>query len=312
MRSRHSGAVTRAALKHGLTSGRSCSVLLALMMGIGSASCTSGPQRVYVAGEYNAFSMLSPARRMVYGTVYLPPGWVPEAQHDYPLLVFLGSRQRGYPNVAPEFYPSDSLNHWIATEAVPPIVIVEVEFATVAGEAELWSSERNEAFLTSDSRRELRAVCRQRFGAGGSASVTSMQGFSFGAAGALHYALAFPDSFASVVSDAFVGDDVLEEERSSALVHLADIRESSLRLRMSIGSKDEFVLQRGRQATYVMHDLLDNLDIPHELEVVSGVGHDAGQISRHKRPNGPSSVGLHELQFHARAWAGARPAAPPT
>jgi enterochelin esterase-like enzyme len=312
MRSRRSGVATRAAPNHGLASGRRCSLFLALMMGIGSASCTSRPQRAYVAGEYNAFSMLSPARKMVYGTVYLPPGWVPEAQRDYPLLVFLGSRQRGYPDVAPEFYPSDSLNHWIATEAVPPMVIVEVEFATVLGEAEPWSSARNEAFLTSDSRRELRAVCRQRFGARGSASVTSMQGFSFGAAGALHYALAFPDSFASVVSDAFVGDDVLVDERSSALLHLADIRESGLRLRMSIGSMDEFVLQRGRQATYVMHDLLDSLDVPHEFEVVSGVGHDAGQLSRHERPDGPSSVGLLELQFHARAWAEARPATPPT
>jgi len=243
---------------------------------------------------------VSPSRGRIFGTVYLPPAWDPSGQREYPLLVFLG-RGRGDASLAAGVYPADSLNHWIAAEALPPLVIVEVEYATFAEEAEPWSSTRNETFLTSEARRELRAVSQRRFWAGGSPGTTSIQGFSFGARGALHYALGFPDRFASAIADAFVSDYALDEERDHARANIERILESGMRIRMSIGSRDEWVLERGQQATYVMHEFLDSLGISHEFDVLPGIRHDPGRMSRYVRSDG-ASHGLHGLQFHARAW----------
>jgi enterochelin esterase-like enzyme len=262
-------------------------------------ACTE-PQRSYEAGRYNAFRMVSPARGTVFGTVYLPTQWSATGDTEFPLLVFLG-RGRGDSSIAAAVYPADSLNHWIATEAIPPLVIVEVEYRTFAEEEEPWSSAPNETFLTSQARRELRSVSQRRFHAGRSPGTTSIQGFSFGARGALHYAIGFPDRFASAVADAFVSDYALDEERNRARANIEGILESDVRIRMSIGSRDEWVLERGQQASYVMHEFLDSLGVPHEFEVIPGVRHDPVRLSRYVTADG-TSHGLHELQFHARAW----------
>jgi pimeloyl-ACP methyl ester carboxylesterase len=281
--------------------GRRCVIPLAFAAGL--LACTE-PERSYEASRYNAFGMVSPSRGRIFGTVYLPPTWDPSGQREYPLLVFLG-RGRGDSSLAAAVYPADSLNHWIAAQVLPPMVIVEVEYASFAEDAEPWSSARNATFLTSEARRELRAVSLRRFRAGGSPETTSIQGFSFGARGALHYALGFPDRFASAVADAFVSDYALDEERDRARANLERILDTGIPIRMSIGSRDEWVLQRGQQASYVMHEFLDSLGVAHEFEVLPGLRHDPGRMSRFVRPDG-TSHGLYGLQFHARAWKRSR------
>jgi pimeloyl-ACP methyl ester carboxylesterase len=244
--------------------------------------------------------MVSPSRGRIFGTVYLPPGWEAGGEDEFPLLIFLG-HGRGDSSLAAKVYPADSLSHWRASGFIPPLVVVEVEYASFGEEAEPWSSPRNETFITSDARRELRAVARRRFRAGRAPGTTSIQGFSFGARGALHYALGFSDRFSSAVAMAFVSDYALDEERARAMANIDEVRQSGIEIRMSIGSADEWVLQNGSQASYVMHEFLDSVGVSHEFEVLSDVRHDPERMARHRRSDDLTN-GLHELQFHARAW----------
>jgi len=216
------------------------------------------------------------------------------------LLVYLGGRP-GDPSVLEAAFPADSLNGWIESGEVPPFVIVEVTFAVIEGDPEHWSSKRNEAFLTSEANGELRSYCREHLKAGPGPDAISIQGFSFGARGVLHHALRFPDRFASAISTAFVSDYALEEEQAIALENRDAILESGILIRLTIGSEDEWVTGRGRRASYLIHEFLDAQGIPHEFELLPGVGHDVYESSFHKRPEG-GLIGLEELRFHAAAW----------
>ncbi len=215
-------------------------------------------------------------------------------------VVYLGGRP-GDPSVVEAAFPVNSLNRWIASGQVPPFVIIEVTFAVVDGEPEHWSSERNETFLTSQADGELRSYCREYLKAGLGPEAISLQGFSFGARGVLHHALRFPDHFASVVATAFVSDYALEEEQAVVLENPDRILEAGIPIRLTIGSEDEWVMGRGRQAPYLFSEFLDAQTIPHEFELLPGVGHDAHEISFSVRADGALN-GLDDLRFHAAAW----------
>ncbi len=253
-------------------------------------------------GGYTYSRFLSPSRGLVDYSVYLPPQWKRNSSKTYPLVFFLHG-QLGWEHSFPDSVPSTQVNQWIAQGVIPPMVIVSLRTGRLEGNAEeQWSSARNERLLTSENRNELRAFIRQQFRAGMSAKTTAIHGHSRGSRGAIHYALKYPTSFSSAVANAFVSDYALEETKQIAQQNLQQIRSQGIPLRISIGDRDEFALNMGRHASPVIHQFLDNLNIPHDYEVFAGVNHGFVNIWNTRQKSGLPN-GLGELQFHARAWA---------
>ena len=253
-------------------------------------------------GGYAYSRFLSPSRGLVDYSVYLPAEWKRNSNKTYPLVFFLHG-QLGWEHSFPDSVPAAQLNQWIAQGAIPPMVIVSLRTGRLKGNAEeQWSSARNESLLTSENRNELRQFIRQQFRAGMSAKTTAIHGHSRGSRGAIHYALKYPTSFSSSVANAFVSDYALDETKQIAQQNLQQIRSQGIPLRISIGDRDEFALNMGRKASPVIHQYLNNLNIPHDYEVFPGVNHGFVNVWNTRQKSGLPN-GLSELQFHSGAWA---------
>ncbi|PWQ96171.1 alpha/beta hydrolase [Leucothrix arctica] len=252
---------------------------------------------------YTRSRFISPSRGTVDYTVYLPQGWSRESKETYPLVIFLHG-QTGWERSFPESVPASQLQQWMARGLIPKTVIVSLRTGRIGAsgrEEEQWTTPRNETLMTSESANELRAFIRQQFRAGMSAKTTSIHGHSRGSRAAIHYALKFPDSFASSVANAFVSDYALPETMKIAKQNQSRLSTRGIPLRISIGDRDEFALNLGRKASPVIHKYLQDLQIPHQYQVFKGVDH--GFVSLWNAPlaNGMPN-GLGELQFHAGAW----------
>jgi len=252
---------------------------------------------------YTRSRFISPSRGTVDYTVYLPQGWSRESKETYPLVIFLHG-QTGWERSFPESVPASQLQKWMARGLIPKTVIVSLRAGRIGAsgrEEEQWSTPRNETLLTSESAKELRAFIRQQFRAGMTAKTTSIHGHSRGSRGAIHYALKFPQSFASAVANAFVSDYALKETMMIASQNQARLRIQGILLRISIGDRDEFALNLGRKASPVIHKHLQNLKIAHQYQVFKGVDHGFVNLWNARLANGMPN-GLGELQFHAGAW----------
>ena len=253
-------------------------------------------------GAYAYSRFLSPSRGLVDYSVYLPPRWKRNSSKTYPLVFFLHG-QLGWEHSFPDSVPATQSNQWIAKGYIPPMVIVSLRTGRLKGRVEeQWSSARNESLLTSEHPNELRQFIRQQFRAGMTAKTTAIHGHSRGSRGAIHYALKYPMSFSSSVANAFVSDYALEETKQIAQHNLQQIRSQGIPLRISIGDRDEFALNMGRQASPVIHQFLNNLNIPHDYEVFPGVNHGFVNVWNARQKSGLPN-GLGELQLHAGAWA---------
>lgn len=256
-------------------------------------------------GGYTYSRFISPSRGVVDYSVYLPPKWQRHTKNTYPLVIFLHG-QTGWEQSFPQSVPASQLNDWINRGLIPPMVIVSLRTGRINGrEEEQWSSPRNETLLTSDSNNELRAFLRRELHAGMTAKTTSIHGHSRGARGAIHYALKYPQQFASAVANAFVSDYALPETMQLAAQNQDTLRKSGIPLRISIGDRDEFELNLGRQSSAVIHKHLNDLGIKHQYQVFAGVDHGFVNIWNARQANGMPN-GLAELQFHAGAWSTAK------
>jgi enterochelin esterase-like enzyme len=250
-------------------------------------------------GQYTRTAFRSEARGWVFFNVYLPPGWSPDGAETYPLIFFLhgqmGDEYRFTDNVR-----ASQLNSWIEEGAIPPFVLIAPRGADRKGTVQ-WYHPENERMLTHEEGGELRAYARMVFRAGVDPGNISLHGHSRGASGTLYFALGHSDKFASAVTNAFVSDYVLERWKKLASQNRDEVLASGLPLRMTIGTKDSYVVRQNRVGSPAMHEHLQELGIPHEYEVLEGVTHGFGSMWRHRRPDGVRT-GLYELQFHARAW----------
>ena len=252
---------------------------------------------------YTRSRFISPSRGTVDYTVYLPQGWSRESKETYPLVIFLHG-QTGWERSFPESVPASQLQQWMSRGLIPKTVIVSLRTGRIGAsgrEEEQWTTPRNETLLTSESNRELRTFIRQQFRAGMTAKSTSIHGHSRGSRAAIHYALKFPDSFASSVANAFVSDYALPETMKIAKDNQARLSTRGIPLRISIGDRDEFALNLGRKASPVIHKYLQDLRIPHQYQVFKGVDHGFVNLWNAPLANGMPN-GLGELQFHAGAW----------
>lgn len=250
-------------------------------------------------GQYTRTAFDSGARGWVPFNVYLPPGWSSEDDVTYPLLIFIHGQHDD--EIGFTYYlPADRLNEWINAEEIPPMVIVAPRGDDNRSEVQ-WYTWENESLLTNETG-ELRTFCREHFKAGMTPETVSLQGHSRGASGALHFAFHYPHRFASVMANAFVSDYVLKNRIAAATENRDKILKSGVFIRMVIGSEDEYGFQYNRQGTYLLHDHLESLGIPHEFEVLPQVAHSCRAIFFHRRADGMRNI-LYELKRHAEAWA---------
>ena len=255
------------------------------------------------AGDYTHSRFISPSRGLVDYSVYLPSDWSRESKQTYPLIIFLHG-QTGWEQSFSEAVPAAQLRQWMARGLIPPAVIVSLRSGRIGANGrveEQWTTPRNETLITSESSRELRAFIREQFRAGMTAKTTSIHGHSRGSRAAIHYALKFPQSFSSSVANAFVSDYALPETMQIATQNQQQLRTNGIPLRMTIGDRDEFVLNMGRKATPVMHQHLKSLQIPHQYQVFPGIDHAFKHLWNVQLKNGMPN-GLSELQFHAGSW----------
>ncbi|MFC1574487.1 alpha/beta hydrolase [Gemmatimonadota bacterium] len=264
---------------------------------------TQVPDFSWQPGAYNFSSFVSGARGRVFYSVYLPLGWTSEGSEAYPLIFYLHG-QGGNEGIFPREVPESQLNRWISWGLVPPFVVVALRAAHPI-DTDQWYDPENVTLLTSEGSDELRAFCWNTFRAGGDSRHTSVHGQSRGASGALYFALNHWDKFASAVANAFVSDYALSDHKQAATLNRDAIVESGILLRMTIGSEDEFAREHERIGSFLLDAHLTTLGIPHEFEVLPGVGHGLSPQWFFVRPDGKLN-GLHELQLHARAWAGGR------
>ena len=256
------------------------------------------------AGDYTHSRFISPSRGLVDYSVYLPYDWQANSSKTYPLVFFLHG-QTGWEHSFAESVPATQLTQWMARGLIPPMVIVSLRSGRIGKqgtEEEQWSTARNETLLTSESKHELRAFIRKQFRAGMSAKTTSIHGHSRGSRGAIHYALKYPQSFASAVANAFVSDYALPEVMQIAKQNQSRLQQSGIPLRISIGDQDEFALNMGRKASPVIHQYLQDLNIPHQYQMFKGIDHSFAKLWNVQLKNGMPN-GLFELQLHAGAWS---------
>lgn len=254
----------------------------------------------HAAGALHFTSINSDVRGNVALEIYLPPNWSKTHSEGYPVIFFLHG---GTGDETSFFNHVDyqQLNDWINHEQVVPFVLVAIESEYVNGEEGQWSSQNNEILLTSDEAGELRDFVRTNYNAGLTSKTISIHGQSRGARGALHYAFKFPTKFAAAMSNAFVSDYALEEEKNNILNNIDDVIDAGIKIRMVIGTEDDWVLEQNRQASYIMHDYLLELNVAHEFEILQDAGHQLNSIWGTPTENGMIN-GLYELKLHAQMW----------
>lgn len=252
----------------------------------------------YRGGQYNPGRFISHSRKQVSFNVYLPPGWTQNGKTTFPLLIFLHGMGQDE-TLFPQTVNAAQLNRWIQQKQIPSLVIVALRGGS--GLAMQWTTDNNKTMLTSESKGELRDHCRKTFRAGMNNELISIQGYSRGASGALWLSMQFPDSFASVVANAFVSDYMVEHLKRIISDNQKKIINSGLSIRMMIGLKDIYTTKRGRRGTRFIHSHLEKLKIPHDFETIPGIGHSFPKLCHYKSPNGQKII-LKELKFHAKSW----------
>lgn len=258
-------------------------------------------------GKYVYSSFESTTKGEVNYCAYLPPGWKMNDTTTYPLLIYLygqGGNEFSFARVV----KSKELDKWVNDSLVCPMVIICVRGEdlipgkTWDKQKIQWYTSDNEKLLLSEEDGELRAFCRERFRAGMTTDQIALEGHSRGATGTLHYALKHPGKFSSYLANAYVSDYTLVKLKNSAKRNKSKFITEKVKLRMEIGTRDFFVHNYGRQGSWKMHDYLDDLNMPHEFDTLSGINHHYWYFWNF--PNVDyGSQGLAHLKYHEKAWA---------
>ncbi len=265
------------------------------------------PQTKNFPGGYVRVSFESNTKGHVDAVAYLPPGWVKsDTNTTYPLLIYLygqGGTEFSFYRVA----KADQLNRWINDSLIQPFVAIcvrgdKIDFGKTWDKQKIqWYTKENEKLLTSEDEGELRHFCWHTLKAGGHPNRIALEGQSRGATGTLFYALKHSDKFSSFIANAYVSDYAIGTLKSNARRNQKKLQDADFNLRMEIGTKDWFVENYGRKGTYLMHDYLNTLSIPHEFDTLSGANHGFKYFWNQPRA-GYENNGLFHLRFHDCIW----------
>ncbi|MRT92780.1 alpha/beta hydrolase-fold protein [Ancylomarina sp. 16SWW S1-10-2] len=241
-------------------------------------------------GKYTLSTFESKARSIVPYFVYLPPNWNPDI--NYRLILFLHG-QGGDEGAFKKYIAAQQLNDWILTGEIPNIVIAGIRGDENKDDIQ-WFTKENEALLSPNG--EFIAFCKSNFKAGGEKGV-SFEGHSRGGGGVLHYMFKYPNSFKSVISMGYVSDYTLAENKDMAIKNKAALIDSDVQLFMEIGTEDQYVRNKNRKASFLMHDFLTILKIPHTFNHLFGVEHGLDSFWNHYSDEGIQN-GLLHLKRH--------------
>jgi enterochelin esterase-like enzyme len=247
------------------------------------------PQRVAPPPTtYHAYTAATIGRQTDY-LLYLPPGYDDPADRDrrYPVIYWLHGYSCGPQHGSPFVDTLDAAiraGHMPATIAVLPNGLYDSWFVdSVDGSQPVESVIIKDLIPHVD--KTWRTIPDRR--------ARALEGFSMGGWGALHLAFKYPELFGSVTSvsapfhraerfwqlkgifgDAsayYVEDPVTRARRNAAQLH--DAR--AVRIRLLCGDKDE---QHHLGYNLAFDKRLKEWQIPHELIVVPGAGHNDGDI----------------------------------
>ncbi|RUT73015.1 alpha/beta hydrolase [Ancylomarina longa] len=228
--------------------------------------------------------------------VYLPPNW--STEEKYPLLLFLHG-QGGDETTFQKYVQAYQLNTWIEKGEIEPIVIVGIRGDNDRENVQ-WFTEENENLLIEEIGGEFITYCQTNFNAGMDANQISIEGHSRGAAGAIHFFLKYPGSFASFVAMGYVSNYTLVDNYLLAKKNLSEILKIKAPLRLEIGTKDRFVLEKNRQCAFDLHHFLSDQKIAHSFNVLPGVEHGFDTFWNYQTDQGIAN-GLSHLQFHEKS-----------
>jgi endo-1,4-beta-xylanase len=213
--------------------------------------------------------------------IYTPPGYRKSAKR-YPVLYWLhgrdGSEWKGVGLTS-------KLQQAIVEHKVPPMILVLAN----GGQRTFYCDSADGKILSETALiKELIPFIDENYRTIASRQGRALEGFSMGGFGALKTALKYPEMFCSLVAG---GSALFEAETFSQRAsfqrmfgsdrsyykafdpyelarHNAERIRKSLQIMLFVGSKDR--LFEGSQR---FHELLAELDIPHEYKVVDGLGH---------------------------------------
>ncbi len=242
-------------------------------------------------GQITLSTFESKARSTVPYFVYLPPNW--NSNSNYRLILFLHG-QGGDEGTFQKYVAAQQLNEWILTGEIPNIVIAGIRGDENKDDIQ-WFTEKNEALLSPNG--EFVEFCRTNFKAGLENEGISIEGHSRGGGGALHFMLKYPSAYSSVVSMGYVSDYTLKSNKEMAVINREALIESRVKLYIEIGTEDRFVRNKNRKASFMMHDFLTSIKIPHTFNHLFGVEHGFDSFWNHYSDEGMQN-GLLHLKRH--------------
>lgn len=237
--------------------------------------------------------------------IYTPPDYA-TSDKRYPVIYWLhggpGDETTGVPH-------SIILHQAIQEKRLPPMIIVFVN----GGRGSFYYDAADGTIMSETALiKELIPLIDKNYRTIADRKARAIEGFSMGGFGALKLAFKYPDLFCSVVSGAPAllnwaavsrkrerserifnsNPKAFESDHPSKLARKnADRLRGKLRIRIVVGDKD------GLKQQYIdpFHELLNELNIPHEYEVLKGLGHSRGKVYQ--------AAGLKGFQFHAKSFS---------
>jgi endo-1,4-beta-xylanase len=249
------------------------------------------PQPFLQHHSYNSAMMQT---RVGY-SIYLPPTYTEAGNMQrFPVIYWLHGR--GGSEIHDQF-PARIVDQAIRERKVKPLIVVYVN-----GGARSWYTDSPdgkwpaETTIIKELIPHIDATWRTIPGRDGRA----IQGMSMGGGGALKYAFRYPELFSSVVSFAgslrkvehIEGDKdrgeiftvmyggnreyYTSEHPFSLLEKNLDQIKGNVGIKMIIGSVDREVL---RATNLELHQKLEEKKVPHQYQVIDGIGHDLGKLA---------------------------------
>ncbi len=275
------------------------------------------PTRQEPAGaKYKTFASKAAKTEVSY-LIYLPSGYDTEKDRRYPVLYFLPGGGQNQTTGAEVVKVLDAA---IQAKKIPPLVIISVHGPS----GTIWTDTKDGSHpvetvvvkdLVSHVDRTYRTIAIR--------AARWIEGFSVGGRGATHFGFEYPEQFGAVSIlagamlpaefwkqwqgrfDSVWGGDVeyfhLHDPHRLVEKNAGKIREKTL-VRLYIGDQDTMaanVQGFGEKPVYEanvgFHQHLEQLQIPHEFEIVPGVAHSYGRLYR--------ELGDKALEFWKKAFA---------
>ena len=222
-------------------------------------------------------------------TVYTPPGYEDGAKR-YPVLYWLhgvNGNEWNYlgwfttahePTGRPKrsIGESDNVISLQEKKKVPPMIVVFVNGGRGSG-----YRDRGDVKSETTIVRELIPFIDKNYRTIASREGRAIEGFSMGGSGSLSLYAKYPDLFCSVVGYA----GYLREDGVSRLKKTQSEGKYPLHVRLAAGSLD-------RASYRDFHTVLQKAGIPHDYEVIEGVGHNIYEVYQ--------KAGLTGLLFHVK------------